>query len=58
MIKTPQRLPDPMIAWFEPKTGKPTTAFYQYMRELDDAMRKLITASNDYETRITDLETP
>lgn len=58
MIAAPQRLPDPQIPWFDPKSGRPTPAFYQYMRELDGAMRKLIAASNDYETRITDLETP
>jgi len=58
MIKPPQRLPDPQTAWFDPKTGRPTTPFYQYLREVDDAMRKLIAASNDYDVRITELELP
>lgn len=58
MIKLPQRLPDPTVQWVDPKTGRPTQATYQYFRELDAAIRKLIDASNDYEARITDLETP
>lgn len=58
MIKEPQRLPDPQAPWFDIKTGRPTTAFYQYMREMDAAMRKLIAASNDYDVRITELELP
>lgn len=57
MIKNPQRLPDPQKPWMRPD-GRPTDAFYQYMRELDDTLRKLIAASNDHETRILDLETP
>lgn len=65
MIKAPQRLPDPTAAWVDIKTGRPTREFYQYMRELDQAARELITKSNadaivleDFELRITDLETP
>lgn len=58
MIKTLQRLPDPNTAWFDPKTGRPTITFYQYLRELDDVTRRLVTASNDYEVRITELELP
>lgn len=58
MIKLPQRLPDPNTPWFDPKTGRPTTTYYQYMRELDDIIRRLVTASNDYEVRITELELP
>lgn len=64
MINNPQRLPDPQSAWARPD-GRPTDAFYQYMRELDQAVRALITKSNadaivleDFEIRITDLETP
>lgn len=65
MIRKPQRLPDPTAAWIDVKTGKPTTAVYQYFRELDQAVRALIDkdAANsiifeDFELRITDLETP
>lgn len=65
MIRVPQRLPDPTSAWFDPNTGRPTNAVYQYFRELDQAVRALIDkdATNtsileDFETRITDLETP
>ncbi len=45
MITLPQRLPDPQSAWAHPD-GRPTNAFYQYMRELDQAMRRLVNASN------------
>lgn len=65
MIRKPQRLPDPTAAWFDVKTGRPVTAIYQYFREIDQAVRELIDkdAANadvlaDFETRITDLETP
>jgi hypothetical protein len=58
IIRLPQRLPDPNIAWFDPKTGRPTDAYYQYMREMDEAVRRLIAASNDYDVRITELELP
>lgn len=58
VIRLPQRLPDPTSAWFDPQTGRPTSAFYQYMREWDEAMRKLVTASNDFDIRITELELP
>jgi hypothetical protein len=55
-IRKPQLLPQPQDAWFDPKTGKPTTYFYQYLREADQALRELIDAANDHETRITALE--
>jgi len=58
VIKLPQRLPDPSIPWFDPKTGRPTQAFYQYMREMDDIVRRLVRASNNYDERITELELP
>lgn len=65
MIRTPQRLPDPNTAWVDIRTGRPTREFYQYMRELDQAVRELTEKSNsdaivleDFELRITDLETP
>lgn len=64
IVKNPQRLPDPQMAWARPD-GRPTDAFYQYMRELDQAVRQIIQTSNenaitleDFELRITDLETP
>lgn len=46
MIKAPQRLPDPTAAWVDIKTGRPTREFYQYMREMDQALRGLLTTSN------------
>lgn len=64
MIRAPQRLPDPTMAWVKPD-GRPTDAFYQYMRERDDAMRLLIEQANanaitlaEYELRLVALETP
>lgn len=65
MIRKPQRLPDPTSAWVDPQTGRPTNAVYQYFRELDQAIRELVDKANadaitleDFELRITDLETP
>jgi len=58
MIRFPQRLPDPAVMWVDPKTGRLTKEAFQYLRELDDAVRKLVTASNDYDRRITELELP
>jgi len=46
-IRVPQRLLDPqMVRWSEPTTGKPTTEFYTYMRELDTAVRRLLAITN------------
>lgn len=56
-IKAPRPLPKPDTPVLQPN-GLMARAWYDYFRELDDATRKLIAASNDYETRITDLETP
>lgn len=64
MIRKPQRLPDPQSPWMRPD-GRPTDATYQYFRELDQAIRELVDKANagaiileDFELRITDLETP
>jgi hypothetical protein len=46
MIRAPQRLPDPQAPWFDRATGKPIREFYQYMRELDQSLRELLTTSN------------
>lgn len=41
-IRKPPRLPDPTFAWFDPSTGIPTKAVYEYFRDLDFAMRALL----------------
>jgi hypothetical protein len=41
-IRLPQRLLEPGIPWFDPKTGQPTLEFYAYMREMDAVMRRLL----------------
>lgn len=46
MIKAPQQLPSPTLPWFDPRTGKPTDAYYQYMRDLDDKVRKILELLN------------
>lgn len=46
MIKIPQRLPDPKIPVLDPRTGKMDTAWYQYFREIDDRVRKIIDLLN------------
>jgi len=46
MIKNPQPLPTPTVAWFDPKTGRPTQVYYEYKRSFDAAVRALITAQN------------
>ena len=56
-IRKPQRLPDPNIPWVK-TDGRPTDAFFQYMREMDDATRKLIDAVNALDIRVTELEMP
>jgi len=58
MIRFPQRLPDPTVPLVEPKTGRVNPIWYQYLREVDDVIRKLVTASNEYDRRITELELP
>jgi hypothetical protein len=45
MIRSPQRLPDPQSSWARPD-GRPTDAFYQYMREFDQTVRRLIDLTN------------
>ena len=46
MIRLPQRLPDPIAPWVT-KTGAPErNSFYQYMREVDQAMREMLTTIN------------
>lgn len=46
MIRLPQRLPDPTSAWFDPNTGRPTNAVYQYFREVDQALREQLAVTN------------
>lgn len=46
MIRLPQRLPDPQAAWIDLKTGKLVPAVYQYFREIDQALRSVITVTN------------
>lgn len=41
-LRKPTRLPDPTFPWFEPRTGIPTKAVYEYFRDLDFTMRALI----------------
>lgn len=41
----PQKLPEPTKAWFDPDTGKPVKEFYQYMRDVDAALRVLVLSS-------------
>lgn len=48
-VKLLRKLPDPTVPWFDPKSGRPTQAFYDYMRELDLRTR-------DQERRIAALE--
>ena len=45
-IRAPQRLLPPEIRWFEPASGRPTTEFYTYMREMDAALRKLLAVTS------------
>lgn len=47
MIRLPQRIPEPTAMWFDPETGRPTTAVYQYLRALDQALRDLVAAQNE-----------
>lgn len=42
MIVLRQRLPDPKAAWVKPD-GRPDDAAYQYFREMDAALRALIS---------------
>lgn len=44
-MKQPISLPAPDTAWFDPKTGKPTQAVYQYLRSLDATVRELAAQS-------------
>lgn len=46
MIEQPQRLPDPNTQWIDPNTGKPTREYYQYLRDIDDRLRKIIALLN------------
>lgn len=48
-VQVLRKLPEPTAAWFDPKTGKPTQAFFEYMRDLDQRTR-------DQERRIAALE--
>lgn len=64
MIRELQQLPEPQKPWMRPD-GRPSDALYLYMRSLDEAVRQLIAQANadaivleDFELRITDLETP
>lgn len=57
MIKLPQRLPDPFTRMVE-ADGRLSKEWYQYFREMDFAVRALIAASEDHETRINELENP
>ncbi|WMT88278.1 hypothetical protein NO932_06615 [Pelagibacterium sp. 26DY04] len=58
MIRSPRPLPDPNIAIIDLRTGRLTREWYQYIREIDTAVRALIDSEADHETRISDLETP
>jgi hypothetical protein len=40
-VKNPQRLPDPTVRWVQ-ADGRLTREAYQYLRELDEAVRGLI----------------
>lgn len=42
MIKYPRALPDPNAQWFDPKSGRLTKEAYDYWRDMDAAVRKLI----------------
>lgn len=46
MIKVPRALPDPNAQWFDPKTGRLTKDAYDYWRDMDAAVRKLIAQGN------------
>lgn len=46
MIKNPPSLPQPTVPWIDPKTGKPTPIFFQYLVDLDRAIRALIVIAN------------
>lgn len=51
MIRVPQRLPDPANRWAA-QDGRLVGTIYQYLRELDQAIRHLIAAVNGYETAV------
>lgn len=64
MIRDPRALPKPETPLMG-QNGLMTRDWYDYFREQDRAIRDLITTSNagaivleDFELRITDLETP
>lgn len=65
MIREPRNLPPPQVPVIDGKSGLMSRDWYDYFREADAAMRALVKqdAANaiileDFELRITDLETP
>lgn len=65
MIREPRNLPPPQVPVIEGQTGLMNRIWYDYFRDMDAATRALVKqdAGNaiileDFELRITDLETP
>lgn len=46
MIRLPQRLPDPTAPWVTKNGAPERNSFYQYMREVDQAMREMLGTIN------------